>query len=152
MDKEAPLHSASKLNEYKEREFREYLVDQGMTLAIVKCKTIAQFNQQVLLSLRNADKKPDSPSQALMDYFSAQKSGWDEFETLKQNVDNLESENHELNQEIQQLLKQIEQAKQDKLRKQEEERIRLEEEAKKNVKKVSIFSLNIIKQKYQYYI
>ena len=44
MDKEAPLHSAAKLNEYKEREFREYLVDQGMTLAIVKCNEIKFLN------------------------------------------------------------------------------------------------------------
>ncbi len=37
---EEPLLSQAKMNEYKEREFREYLVNQDVTLAIVKCMGI----------------------------------------------------------------------------------------------------------------
>lgn len=35
---EDPLLSQQKMNEYKEREFREYLVQKEVVLAIVKCR------------------------------------------------------------------------------------------------------------------
>ncbi|CAD8156128.1 unnamed protein product [Paramecium pentaurelia] len=124
---EEPLLSQAKMNEYKEREFREYLVNQDVTLAIVK----------FLLALRNAPNKPDSPSQALIDYFSIHKDtrAHEEFEKLKSDVEQLEQENNQLSKEIDQIKEQIVQQKLEKQRREEEERVRLEEEAKKNTKK-----------------
>jgi hypothetical protein len=42
------------------------------------------------LSVRNAKEKPESPSQALIDYFGAYKDEhWDEFNHLQENVNKL---------------------------------------------------------------
>jgi hypothetical protein len=40
---EEPLVSYEKMNEYKEREFRQYLVEKDMALAIVKCNLIVSL-------------------------------------------------------------------------------------------------------------
>lgn len=40
---EEPMQSQAKLKESKEREFREYLVGQDVTLAIVKCSPVTPY-------------------------------------------------------------------------------------------------------------
>jgi hypothetical protein len=47
--------------------------------------SIFLINKLVLLSIRNAKEKPDSPSQALLDYFGSYKNdSWKEFNSLEE--------------------------------------------------------------------
>lgn len=59
-------------HERKIHDFREYLCDSEVVLAIVKCKFISAHSHSLsidLLALRSQNKLPEDPQQHLLDYF-----------------------------------------------------------------------------------
>ncbi|KAL4490405.1 hypothetical protein ABPG72_002615 [Tetrahymena utriculariae] len=126
---EEPVYSKKEKQQAKLKEFREYLVDKEVVLAIVK----------YILSIKNSKDLPENPLQALTDYFGTYKdqSEWEVFDNLTKNVNDTKDENQRLEQEIISIKQQIEQAKIDKIRREEEEKQReLEEQNnKKGAKK-----------------
>jgi hypothetical protein len=80
--------------EKKLKEFREYIVDKGVVLALVK----------VLLSLKYAEDKPKNPIKAIREFFGKyHDSRWDEIETLKEEIILLGAENPKLFEKVQEL-------------------------------------------------
>ena len=86
--------------EGKIRDFREYLADSEVVLAIVKCKI--WFLNSDLLSVRSAQPWPQNPVEALKDYFGQIKDPmWDRMDEWK-------AENEQLREKIPELMKRIE--------------------------------------------
>ena len=86
--------------EGKIRDFREYLADSEVVLAIVKCKILLLISD--LLSVRSAQPWPQNPVEALKDYFGQIKDPmWDKMDEWK-------AENEQLREKIPELMKRIE--------------------------------------------
>jgi hypothetical protein len=80
--------------EKKLKEFREYIVDKGVVLALVK----------VLLSLKYAEDKPKNPIKAIREFFGKYHDPrWDEIDTLKEEIILLSAENPKLFEKVQEL-------------------------------------------------
>ena len=73
--------------EKKLKEFREYIVDKGVVLMLVK----------FLLSLKYAEKKPRNPIKVIRDYFGKYHDPrWDEMSALKEKIILFNNENAKL--------------------------------------------------------
>ena len=88
--------------EQKIRDFREYLADSEVVLALVKCKHFQLYNLFVdLLAVRSANPMPDDPVESLKDYFGQYRDPqWDLMDTWRE-------ENAQMVQEIPQVQNKI---------------------------------------------
>ena len=116
--------------DYKETEkykqFLQYLCDKGVALGIVK----------FLLALRKNEELPDSPIEALTDYFGAYNNQSNsEMAELQEQVEKLRVENKILAEEIETTAQEIERKKIEKEQAEAAARALEEEEAKKKAKK-----------------
>eukprot|EP01017_Pseudomicrothorax_dubius_P021484 TRINITY_DN2313_c0_g1_i4.p1 TRINITY_DN2313_c0_g1~~TRINITY_DN2313_c0_g1_i4.p1 ORF type:complete len:140 (-),score=49.58 TRINITY_DN2313_c0_g1_i4:39-458(-) len=122
-EREESLNSLEKRSELKSREFREYLVDKNVVLAMVK----------FLLSLKNSAYRPENPFEVMKEYFGIYKSeAMEEYDALRVACEELEKDNEHLANEIETLRNKIEEARESKRRREElEAQAKAEEEAKK---------------------
>lgn len=95
--------------EKKLKEFREYLVDKGVVLSMVK----------VLLSLKYSENPPKQPSRAIRDFFGNYRDpSWDGVDSLKHEIVQEKQEFLNLKQEKQELLLELSEKKRSYLSKQ----------------------------------
>ncbi|KRX02525.1 hypothetical protein PPERSA_11865 [Pseudocohnilembus persalinus] len=125
--KQEEVYSKQRKTEIKQKDFREYIAQNDVVLAIVK----------FLLSIKNAEELPENPQQVLLDYFGdyRDEEKWGDFDNLEDAVNQITQENDQLAEQIEEKKQQIIQAQEDKAKKEEEERIRQEEEANKKTSK-----------------
>ena len=104
-DPPVPSLQAKRLQ--KQRDFREYLVQKEVVLALVKCTCHA-----VLLALKKAESPPEDPAQYLQDYFGQYRDpAWDDMDRMKAEVEEMKAKEPELAGEIARLQGEIQRAK-----------------------------------------
>ncbi|CAG9315010.1 unnamed protein product [Blepharisma stoltei] len=90
----------------KQREFREYLADKGIVLAMVK----------FLLALKQSDNPPNSPAEYIQQYFGVYKDPmWDIVDNMKADIEGMKTSIENKLNEIQNLKNEITKAKRSKL-------------------------------------
>lgn len=72
-------------HEQKIHDFRDYLCDSEVVLAIVKCKRSLTLSVALdLIACRSQAKLPEDPEQHMLDYFGNQRSPlWDTLEDMQ---------------------------------------------------------------------
>ncbi len=120
------IYSADYKQSEKYRNFLQYLCDKGVALGIVK----------FLLSVRRNEELPESPIEAMTDYFGSYGSSKNsEIGVLAEQVEQLKVENKILFEEIDQTEQEIERKKIEKEQAELARRAAEEEEARKKTKK-----------------
>lgn len=109
---ESELRNIEK-QEKKLKEFREYIVDKGVVMGLVK--GIIILNNIVLLSLKYAENKPKNPIKTIREFFGKYNdSKWDQMDVLKEEIIILNNENPKLFEKVQALEQELEEVKKNK--------------------------------------
>ena len=90
--------------EAKVKKFREYLVDKGVVLAVIK-SIIKYFNNilyhLVLLSLKQSDDRPKKPINAIRDFFGHYKDkSWENHEIIREEIFLLKQQTPKLQEKV----------------------------------------------------
>jgi hypothetical protein len=106
-EEDPPVPSLQAKRLQKLREFREYLVQKEVVLALVKCTCYS-----VLLALKKSENPPDNPAQYLQDYFGEYRDpAWDEIDRMKAEVEDMKAREPQLTEEIERMKGEIQRAK-----------------------------------------
>lgn len=91
----------------KLKDFRHYLADKEVVLAIVKCKYLLMSHSHLfilftdLLSVRTQKQWPDDPDQHMRDFFGNYRDPmWDKMDEIKENMEVMRNDMPEMEKRI----------------------------------------------------